>query len=125
MTIYISHPIGIDFKHELYIPLRNSELNKKHTFIFPHETSDKPYKTKDLLVSGRCDLVIAECSVPSTGQRIELGWADFYKVPILCIYKKGKSGSAALKVVTDYFLEYAKPDNMIIAIAKFLSERNK
>lgn len=76
MTIFISHSTGFDFKKELYQPIRKSPLNNRHTFILPHETSNMPYETKQFFASRNCDMIIAECSEPSTGQGIELGWAN-------------------------------------------------
>lgn len=113
MTIYVSHPTSYDYKSELYIPLRSSPLNKKHTIILPHETSNIPYEVRQLFESKKCDLVIAECSYPSTGQGIELGYADMLHIPIICIYKQGNKISGSLKTITDTFLTYQNTDEMI------------
>ena len=86
MKIYVSHSKNFDYKKELYEVLENTNL--KHEFILPHKDSDKSFNTKDLLMDKKCDLVLAEVSYPATGQGIELGWADVYKIPIVCIYKK-------------------------------------
>lgn len=108
MNIYFSHSKKFDYKKELYEPLRNSELAKHHRFIFPHEESEKPYPTKELFQSKKCNLVIAEVSFPATGQGIELGWADVNQIPIACIYLTDSKISESLHVVSDLFFPYKK-----------------
>jgi len=98
MKIYISHSSGFDFKAELYLPLRNSILNKQHDLILPHENSEEPYLIKDKLPE--FDLILAEVSYPSTGQAIELGWVSMKRIPIACFYKKGSKVSSSLKTVS-------------------------
>jgi len=66
-------------------------------------------------------LLIAEVSLPATGQGIELGWADYAKTSILCIYKKGIQISSSLKFITDNFIEYENEENMISQINDFIN----
>ena len=113
MKIFVSHPTAIDYKNELYAPIRNSELNKQHEFILPHEESEVPFNTKELLKDGSVDLVIADVSVPSHGVGIELGWAEILGIPIVCIYKEGSQYSGALSIVSNKFLMYTSRENMI------------
>ena len=113
MTIYISHSRSFDYKKELYEPIKLSPLSEKHEFIFPHENSDQPYPTRELLQSKDCDLIIAEVSYPATGQGIELGWASLLDIPIVCIYKEGAKVSSSLNAVTNKFLMYTDTQNMI------------
>lgn len=119
MKIYVSHSRKFAFKEELYAPLRASRLNAQHHIILPHESSDE-----DLFPSGdiipTCDLVIAEVSFPSTGQGIELGWAHAAGVPIVCIHKQGSQPSNSLTAVTDVFLWYDDPKEVIEALTKAL-----
>ncbi len=122
MNIYISHSRSFDFQKELYGPLKNSELAKSHEFIFPHDERDEPFNTKELLYSKGCDLVIAEVSYPSTGQGIELGWADVYEIPIVCVYKEGVQISQSLGVVSKKLLMYTSAENMIEDIAGALKQ---
>lgn len=82
MNSYISHSRNFDFVKELYIPIRESRLNTEHFFLLPHEDSDTVFPTKDYFESQECDMVIAEVSYPSTGQGIELGWAEMLHIPI-------------------------------------------
>ena len=76
----------------------------------PHELSDEPYDTFESLKQNKIKIILAEVSFPSTGQGIELGWASFFNVPIVCLYKKTSRPSTSLKRVSDIFLEY---DNIL------------
>lgn len=111
MKVYVSHSREFDFKKELYEVLEVSDLNQE--FIFPHRDSDKPFNTKDLLKNKQCDLVLAEVSYPSTGQGIELAWANIYNIPIVCVYKNGSKFTGSLKLISDKFIEYRDGDSLI------------
>lgn len=113
MNIYVSHSGHFDFQNELFLPIRTSEVLKQYTFIFPHEQSEEPFNTKELFVNKGCDLVIAEVSYPSTGQGIELGWADMLEIPIICIYKDGTEFSKSLHTASKRFLMYTSTENML------------
>jgi hypothetical protein len=121
MKIYVAHPVGIDFKKELYKPIRQSSLNQEHTFLLPHEASDGSFNSKEYL-RDEADLLIAEVSLSATGLGIELGWADVYKVPIICIYKTGSKLAGSLKVVSHNFIEYSNSDELIAGIQKVISQ---
>lgn len=118
MKIYIAHSRNFDFQNELYKPIKRSFLVKENSFIFPHEGAED-FDSKAFL-KDECDLIIAEASHPSTGMGIELGWADMFKIPIICVYKTGTEISNSLKVVTDKFLEYSDTDDLIIKINEVL-----
>lgn len=118
MKIFVAHASDWSFREELYEPLRKSILSSEHEIKLPQEHG-KETITKEYIKS--CDLIIAECSLPSTGQGIELGWASIYEVPIVCVYKKGVNISGALKYVTNYFLEYENTDEMIKKISEFIN----
>lgn len=118
MKIYVVHSSGFDFKNELYKPLREAELNIHYEIFLPHEENDKPLSSKEFIAS--CDLLIAEVTYPSTGQGIELGWADFAGVPIICIYKSGMKYSGALKTVSDEFIEYECEKDMVEKLGGYL-----
>ncbi len=119
MKIYIAHSRSFDFKKELYEPIRQSSLNDEHTFVLPHETSDEPFNSKDYL-KNEADSLIAEVSELATGLGIELGWADIYDVPIVCIYRKGSKVSGSLKVVAKNFVEYSNSKELISGIEKII-----
>ncbi len=110
MKIYISHDRSSDFTNELYIPLREAKLQVE--FIFPHEESD-PYNSKELFRSRGCDFVLAETSIPSTGQGIELGWADVFGIPIICFYKNGTKPSRSLQVISKKIIEYHDSSDLV------------
>ena len=112
MKIYLSHPRNETYKEELYKPLRESELNNEFEFILPHESTDTPFNSRELLNQKKCDLVIAEVSQAATGQGIELGWADANDIPIICIHKKGSKVSGSLIIVCDEFIEYSDPEEL-------------
>ena len=122
MNIYVSHSRNFDFKNELYQPLCASELNKMYTFILPHESDEVPFATKELFQSKGCDLVVAEVSYPGTGQGIELGWADMYDLPIICLYKEGAKVSSSLSLISKKLLMYTSQENMIEDIAGALKQ---
>jgi len=121
MKIYVAHSRDFDFQKELYEPIRQSSLNQEHTFVLPHENSAEPFNSKDYL-KNECELMIAEVSFPSTGLGIELGWANSYNVPIVCIYRKGSKLSGSLKVVAGNFVEYSNSKELISGIKKILKQ---
>jgi hypothetical protein len=118
MKIYISHSTRFNFKKELYRPLKKAELDC--TFIFPHDKSGKQYPVKKLLSSKKCGLVIAEVSFPSTGQGIELGWANTFNIPIVCIYKEASDYSKALNLVAKKLIPYKNSKDLIEKIRKII-----
>lgn len=120
MKIYISHSSKYDYINKIYNPIKNSELVKTNTFFLPHEDKSKIVNTKDII--SNYDLVIAEVSLPATGQGIELGWADYAKTPILCIYKKGTDISSSLKFITKQFIEYENIEDMMKKISDFIKK---
>ena len=120
MKIYVAHSSSFDFRKELYTPLRASKLAKLHQLILPHEASSTPMSSKDLLKT--CDLVLAEVSYPSTGEGIELGWADMLGIPIICLCKAGYQYSPSLKVVTQKIIEYSDSEDLIKKISLSLAE---
>lgn len=110
MKIFISHSRAFDFVNEVYQPLRQATFFKDQELILPHET-DTFINTKPIIKT--VDLLIAEVSFPSTGQGIELGWANDANIPIIFIYKQGSNVSQSLFAVSETFLEYTTPDDMI------------
>lgn len=117
MKIYVAHSSKMNYEEKLYNPIRESKLFLENDFVFPHIIGNI-YNTKDIIKS--CDLVIAEVSEASIGLGIELGWADAYNIPILCIYENGKKYSTALEFVTNNFIQYTDKENMICEIEKFI-----
>lgn len=122
MNIYISHSTSFDYERELYLPLKNSPLYSLHHITLPHERSSEPFSTKNYLAT--CDLVIAECSYPSTGQGIELGWADILNVPIIAMYRMNRNISSSISRVTKVILSYSHIADAIIQIEDRLVQQN-
>lgn len=123
MNIYISHASKYNYKDRLYEPIKKLALSKKHNFFLPHENKNLIIKTKDIIANS--DLVIAEVSLPATGQGIELGWAEHFKIDIVCIYEKGASISSSLKFVTNQFIEYENIEDMIAKINDYIKNNDK
>lgn len=115
----MSHSSSYDYIKEIYEPIKKSNLIKENSFCLPHE--DKVINTKEVI--SKSDLVIAEVSLPSTGQGIELGWAEVAKKPILCIYKRGMKITSALNFITDQFIEYEDVDDMINKVESYLKNK--
>lgn len=118
MKIYIAHSKDFDYKNELYVPLRDSRFNTEHEIILPHET-DQFINTKKLIKNS--DLLIAEVSYSATGEGIELGWADGFHIPIVCLYKEGAKPSRSLQVVSKTIVSYKDKEDMLSKIESFLS----
>jgi len=94
-----------------------SELAQKHTFIFPHTNSQKPFNTKELFLQKGCDIVLAEISYPATGQGIELGWAHIYSIPIYSYYKTGTDASGSALSISTKKYEYGTIEDLITQLA--------
>ena len=119
MKIFVAHSSNFDFKNELYKPLRESVLNIKHEILLPQEKG-KETITKDIIKS--LDVFIAETSYPSTGQGIELGWADIFNIPIICIFKEESKISQSLHYVTDNFITYKDTEDMVDRLGMVLKK---
>lgn len=74
MNVYISHSGAYDYENELYKPVRESELSQVYHFFLPHEPENIDVDAKDELK--RTDMLVAEASLSSTGQGIELAQAQ-------------------------------------------------
>lgn len=109
MKIYVCHSTAFDYVNELYEPIKQN-LASSHDFILPHD-SGSDIHSKDLIESS--DLVLAEVSYPSTGQGIELGWADVASKSIICIYRDSTKPSEALRHITQSFIAYTDKRDMV------------
>lgn len=123
MKIVVTHSSSLDFVKKLYEPLQCSELWQQHEFLLPQESGMKEQITKEIIA--KADLDIAEVSLPSTGQGIELGWADAAGIPIICIYASGENFSSSVNYVAQDFLEYSNSDDMIAKLESFLQTFRK
>ena len=111
LKVYVTHATSFEFKKMLYEPLKSSVINLYCDIILPHENDDKVINSK--LTIRESDLIIAEVSYPSTGQGIELGWAEVFSIPVVCIYQDGKNYSSSLSVITDQFVLYNNSDELV------------
>lgn len=123
MLIYISHASSFNFAEELYKPIKKG-LGASN-FIFPHEDlKTNPYDVRKLFNSGKCSQVIAEVSYPSTGQGIELAWAEHLNIKINCIYNSKATPSSSLEKVSDTFFQYNSTSRMLSIIEKITLSSN-
>lgn len=109
MKIFVTHSSNFDFESELYAPLRGSALAKKYQLIFPQESGVEK-NTRDVI--RECNVVLAEVSYPSTGSGIEMGWADSFQKPIICICKKGTEPSASLHRIAKALFFYSTAEEL-------------
>lgn len=110
MRIYIAHPTDMDYESEIYRPLRGDSFFSEHELILPHEKSNKMINTRNDYKN--VDIVIAECSKPSTGVGIELGWFYDEGKPIYCVYKIGMKPSGAVVAVAKEIIEYSNSNDL-------------
>ncbi|MDP4007390.1 MAG: hypothetical protein Q8P55_02230 [bacterium] len=120
MKIFVTHSSDYDFQNELYEPLKGSQLGKRSEIIFPHEDGSEVV-TKEVIKE--CDLIIAEVSRPSTGQGIELGWADMFQIPVVCIYQENSKPSRSLSKITSNFLAYINKEDMLAKLEEWISKK--
>jgi len=118
LKIYISHSSKYDYINKIYEPIKKSNLMKLNSFFFPEEDKNKIVSTKNIIVDS--DLLIADVSLPSTGQGIEMGWANFAEIPIICIYEKGSKPSSSVKFVADLLIEYENAEDMVNKISNYI-----
>lgn len=119
MNIYVSHSSKYDYINNIYKPLKESKLNNEHNIFLPHEGDNQKIYAKDIIANS--DLIIAEVSLPATGQGIELGIATTLNKKILCIYKEGEKISSSLNYITSNFIEYKDSVDMIEKISVFIN----
>lgn len=119
MNIYISHSSAYDYENEVYKPIKESSLATVYTFFLPHEPQNIDTDAKTELK--HTDVLVAEASLPSTGQGIELAQAEAAGVPILCFYKAGFKPSGSLRFVTDKVIEYNDTPDFLAKLEAELS----
>ena len=110
MKIYLSHSSTVDYVSELYEPLKIS-LAQDHDIFFPHDSDKNGVNSKGVIPS--CELMLAEVSYASTGQGIEIGWANANNVPIVCFYRSGAKPSGSVRFISNRIFEYSSSEDMI------------
>lgn len=118
--VYITHSTAFNYRQELYQPIRQCEFLQQYEFILPHEFDEQSFNSKDAI--NNCNLVLAEVSYPSTGQGIELGWANMLQKPVVCIYQEGKQFSSSLRIITEVFAPYTTREEMLRVVEKLLEK---
>ncbi len=113
MNIYLSHSKNFDYQNQFYLPVKNSPISQNHHILYPHQNSQKPFPVKNLLAKHQIQLIIAEITYPSTGQGIELGWANACRIPIIGIHRFGAKISSSLKLITRKIIPYRKIDSIL------------
>jgi len=83
--------------------------------FFPHDDKNEGTYSKPI-ISGS-DVVLAEVSHSSSGQGIELGWADAMGVPIICFYRNDATVSKALAIICTEFITYTSTDEMVSLVS--------
>lgn len=111
MKVYVAHSKLIDYKKELYEPIRGDLELQKYDFYLPHEESSTSSNTRDFYK--KIDVVFAEVSAPASGLGIELGWAYDDGTPIYCFSKKGSKVSGSLHSVSTHFYEYENTSELL------------
>ena len=120
MKIYLVHSSKYNFREELYKPLQNSDLNKKHEIIYLYDRTDEPGSTKDLIKS--CDLVVAEVSANSIACGIEIGWADSLDIPIIFIHKSDIEPSKFLPLLSTNIISYVGSEDLVDSLKKMIGK---
>lgn len=120
MRIYVAHPTSLDYEKYIYIPLRSDSFLNRHELILPHEASSNVYSSREDYKN--VDLVIAECSRPSTGMGIELGWFYDENKPIFCFYQAGTKPSNAISIVAKTMVEYKDIEDFITKAKEIISK---
>lgn len=120
MKIYCAHSSSFDFIKEFYSPLSTSERLKGHDLVLPHFSKEAMANSRELI--GRCDLMFAEVSYPSTGLGIELGWANVVHLPIFAIHRINVHPTGAIHCVTQKIVGYERlqeiPDRLFESISE-------
>lgn len=111
MRIYAAHPTSLDYENNIYMPFRSDSFFNQHELILPHEASSHIHSSREDYKN--VDLVIAECSQPSTGMGIELGWFYDENKPIFCFYQAGTKPSNAISIVAKTMVKYKDKEDFV------------
>jgi hypothetical protein len=120
MKIYVGHSTDMEFREVLYQPLKNSRIAEEHELVLPHDS--KEFFDSKRFLSEECNLFIAEVSDDSTGLGIELGWAEEFEVPIVCVFGEGSKPSSALQTVTENVREYGDREELVKIVEEVIKE---
>lgn len=124
MKIYIAHSSSFNYQSDLYEPVERI-LGSSYELIFPHSKSMSQFDSKELFKNKGCELIIAEVTLPSIGLGIELGWANMFNIPIICIHKEDSAPSPALKTVSSRYIPYKDILDIQVELSSMLNELEK
>ena len=119
MKIYVCHSRSFDFEKELYSLLKKFFSSRGNEIIFPHDEKHKNINTTDIIKS--CDLILAECSFPSTGLGIELGRAEVFKKRVICLVREDIKESSSLHFITNEFIRYKDKVDLINKLGRLIN----
>ncbi len=120
MKIYIAHSKKLNYKENLYYPIRADKKLQEYEILLPHEETAESNNLREFYKE--LSVMIAEVSYPGTGMGIELGWAYDDGVPIYCIYKQGTKLSRSLEQLNPQFMEYTTEEELLDVIKKIIME---
>jgi nucleoside 2-deoxyribosyltransferase len=118
VKIYFAHSTAFDYVGDLYMPIKNSKFASENELIFPHEDTTWNVSRETIRSS---DMIVAEVSYASTGLGIELGWADAFGIPIICLFRQGTTPSGALMAICEKPIEYS-PDTIVQVIERVVTK---
>lgn len=121
MKIYVAHSTSFNYQSELYEPLERI-LGSMHDLILPHDKNMSQFESKELFKTKGCEVILAEVTLPSVGLGIELGWANVFEIPIICIHKQDSAPSGSLKLVSKQFIPYKEIADIQVELAAMLDE---
>jgi hypothetical protein len=117
--VYVAHAKDFDYRNELYLPLRESELNERYKIVLPHEHSDALFSSKEFFRDW-CNIFVVEATIPKLGVGIEIGWADSYGLPIIGMHRRGSKFSGSLRPMCKSVFDYESSAEMIDKLKKDL-----
>lgn len=120
MKIFFAHATEHTFKYEAYEAIQSSQLYQKYQITLPQENGYQPPMPRESILE--YDMLIAECSFPSTGEGIELGWMHSVGKPILCLYRSDAKPSGALHNVANEIAVYEDFNDMLNKIEDFIKK---
>lgn len=120
MKVFIAHPSTIDFRKEIYGPIRSSALNAEHEFFLPQENEIETI-TKELIKG--CDALVLDVSAPSTGGGIEFGWADAFGKKLIVMHKTGTRYPGSVANVMPATFQYDDAEDMVAKLRNALSNQ--
>jgi hypothetical protein len=111
LKVYVATSPGVDFRTELYGPLRAGLGDMAELFCRNANAAD-PAFTRAWVQDA--DVLVVDISGASTEVGIELGWADAFGVPIVAIVRAGEKWSpAAARLSTHGVLTYSEVDELV------------